>query len=393
MAKSLHELFLARSGAEDLLPRSDLWLVAVAMTIVGVGVVMIGSASVGVAERMTGDSTFFLLRQIAYVLVGGLLALVVWQVPLRVVERMGPLLLIVALALLVVLFIPGIGKSVNGSTRWLALGPINFQASEFAKLAMIIYLAGYLLRRGDEVREHIIGFIKPMLLLVPFALLLLLEPDFGATAVIVATSVGMMFLAGVRIWIFGVLVSGLMGAMALLAVASPYRMERLTTFLNPWADPFNSGFQLTQALIAFGRGEWFGVGLGGSVQKLFYLPEAHTDFVYAVLAEELGMVGASVVVLLFVLLVGRIFHIGRRAELAGERFGAHICYGVGIWIALQAFINMGVNMGLLPTKGLTLPLMSYGGSSIVIMAIAVALVMRVHAETPLSGASSGEARR
>jgi cell division protein FtsW len=206
-----------------------------------------------------------------------------------------------------------------------------------------------------------------------------------------ATALGMMFLGGVRLWLFGVLVSMALGAMALLALSSPYRMERLTAFLNPWADPFNSGFQLTQALIAFGRGEWFGVGLGASVQKLFYLPEAHTDFVYAVMAEELGTVGASAVVLLFVLLIARIFRIGRNAAEAGLGFGAHLCYGVALWFAMQAFINMGVNMGLLPTKGLTLPLMSYGGSSIVVMCVTIALVLRVALETPRRGVTQRRA--
>jgi cell division protein FtsW len=221
--------------------------------------------------------------------------------------------------------------------------------------------------------------------------LLLAEPDFGATVVLMATALGMMFLGGVRLWLFGVLVSMALGAMALLAISSPYRMERLTAFLNPWADPFNSGFQLTQALIAFGRGEWFGVGLGASVQKLFYLPEAHTDFVYAVLAEELGTIGASAVVLLFVLLIARIFRIGRNAAMAGLGFGAHLCYGVALWFAVQVFINMGVNMGLLPTKGLTLPLMSYGGSSIVVMCVAIALVLRVALETPKRGVTQRRA--
>jgi cell division protein FtsW len=214
-----------------------------------------------------------------------------------------------------------------------------------------------------------------------FAVLLLAEPDFGATVVLVAMALGMMFLGGVRLWLFGVLVMFALGGTALLAITSPYRLERLTAFLNPWADPFNSGFQLTQALIAFGRGEWFGVGLGSSVQKLFYLPEAHTDFVYAVLVEELGMVGGCIVVLLFVALVVRIFHVGRNAADAGMTFAGHLCYGIGIWFALQAFINMGVNMGLLPTKGLTLPLMSYGGSSMIVMCAALALLLRIDYET------------
>ena len=363
----------------------DWTLLSTALVLLGIGLVMIASASVGIAERQTGDPGYYLTRQLLYVGIGLTVSWVAWRIPLSVWERIGPMLIIASLVLLCALFIPGLGRTVNGSTRWLLLGPFNLQVSELVKLSMIIYLAGYLMRRGDEVRNTVGGFLMPMALVMAFAALLLAEPDFGATVVLGATALGMMFLGGVRLWLFGVLVSMALGSMAVLAISSPYRMERLTAFLNPWADPFNSGFQLTQALIAFGRGEWFGVGLGASVQKLFYLPEAHTDFVYAVLAEELGTVGATAVVMLFVLLIARIFRIGRNAAEAGLGFGAHLCYGIALWFAMQAFINMGVNMGLLPTKGLTLPLMSYGGSSIVVMCVAIALVLRVALETPKRG--------
>jgi len=363
-------------------------LLVAAGSLLGLGLVMIASASVGIADRQTGDPTYYLVRQSLYVALGFAAAFIAWHIPLSAWERSGPAWILVALLLLLAVMVPGLGRTVNGSTRWLLLGPFNLQVSELAKLAMILYLSGYLVRRGDEVRNTVGGFLKPMFLLGLFAVLLLAEPDFGATVVLAATALGMMFLGGVRLWLFGVLVLGALGSFALLAISSPYRLERLTTFLNPWADPFNSGFQLTQALIAFGRGEWFGVGLGSSVQKLFYLPEAHTDFVYAVLVEELGMVGGSIVVLLFVLLVGRILRIGRNAADAGMSFASHLCYGVGIWIALQAFINMGVNMGLLPTKGLTLPLMSYGGSSMVAMCVALALIQRVALEIPVHGVST-----
>ncbi|MDH5784689.1 MAG: putative lipid II flippase FtsW [Chromatiales bacterium] len=362
-----------------------------ALLLLGIGLVMIASASVGIAERQTGDATYYLTRQLLYVGMGLSFAWVTWRIPLSVWERLGPVMIIASLLLLIVLFIPGVGRSVNGATRWLQLGPFNLQVSELVKLSVIVYLAGYLVRRGDEVRTTVGGFLKPMALVMILAVLVLRQPDFGATVVLGGIALGMMFLGGVRIWLFGVLVLMTFGAMALLAISSPYRMERLTAFLNPWADPFNSGFQLTQALIAFGRGEWFGVGLGASVQKLFYLPEAHTDFVYAVLAEELGTFGASMVVLLFVVLVARIFTIGRSAAEAGFGFGAHLCYGVALWFAIQAFINMGVNMGLLPTKGLTLPLMSYGGSSIVVMCAAIAMVLRVALETPRRGVSQRRA--
>ena len=367
--------------------RIDWTLLLLVLSIVTLGLVMISSASVGVSERLSGDPTHYFIRQLIYVIAGVGFAFVAWAIPTKVTSQLGPFLLLVAALALAVIFIPGIGKTVNGSTRWIALGPINLQVSEMVKLAFIIYLAEYLVRRGELVRESVHCFLKPMVLVVGFSVLLLLQPDFGATVVLITTVMGMFFLYGVRLWIFAGMVAVAGAGMAVLAITSPYRMERLTAFLNPWADPFNSGFQLTQALIAFGRGEWFGVGLGGSVQKLFYLPEAHTDFVYSVIAEELGMLGAGVVVLLFVLLIGRIFYIGQLAERAGMIFGAYLSYGVAIWIALQAFINMGVNMGLLPTKGLTLPLMSYGGSSVIVMLVALALVLRVASELPQYGVS------
>lgn len=378
-------LFQSNHGAAPCVRRLQGWdwpLLIAAASLLGLGLVMIASASVGLADRQVGDPTYYLVRQSLYVGLGLAAALMAWQVPLSVWERSGPLWIMISMLLLLALFVPGLGHSVNGSTRWLQLGPFNLQVSEVTKLAVIVYLAGYLVRRSEEVRNTIRGFIKPMVLMGLLAGLLLVEPDFGASVVLVATGLGMIFLAGVRLWLFGVLVLFALGSMALLAITSPYRLERLTAFLNPWADPFNSGFQLTQALIAFGRGEWFGVGLGSSVQKLFYLPEAHTDFVYAVLVEELGMVGGSIVVLLFAALVARIFRIGRNAADADMTFAGYLCYGVGIWFALQAFINMGVNMGLLPTKGLTLPLMSYGGSSMIVMCVALALVQRVALEIP-----------
>lgn len=363
----------------------DRILLLTLLLISGIGLLMIGSASVAVAERMTGNVAFFVERQGLYLLVALLAGFIVWKIPSQQINRMGPLLLPIAITLLILVLIPGIGKNINGSSRWLGLGPVNFQVSEFAKLAVIIYLAGYLVRRQEEVKLTIRGFIKPLLVLAPFTILLMLEPDFGATAVLLVTAMGMLFLGGVRLSIFALLISVLSAVMAILAYTSPYRMQRLTAFLDPWSDPYGSGFQLTQALIAFGRGEWFGVGLGDSVQKLFYLPEAHTDFVYAVLAEELGMIGAAGVVALFIILVGRIFSIGRRSAESDNHFGAYYCYGVAIWVGLQAFINMGVNMGLLPTKGLTLPLMSYGGSSMVLVTIALAIVLRIASEIPEVG--------
>jgi cell division protein FtsW len=264
--------------------------------------------------------------------------------------------------------------------RWLSLGPLNLQPSEPMKLAMVLYLAGYLVRRGELVRSTMGGFLRPMSMLAVIGVLLLFEPDYGATVVLFTTALGMLFLGGVPFWSFVGWAAFVAVSMAVVVMTAPYRVERMLTFLNPWADPFGSGFQLTQALIAIGSGEWFGVGLGSSVQKLFYLPEAHTDFLFAVLAEELGMLGVLVVILLFTFVVWRAIAIGTRAEHAGHAYGAHLAYGVALLIGLQAFVNIGVNMGILPTKGLTLPLMSYGGSSLLVNSFAVGLVMRVDHE-------------
>ncbi len=363
------------------LPLGDPWLLGAALTLLVLGVVMVSSASLNIAERQFGHPFYYIIRQVAFVMVGVMAAVLVARTRLVYWEKAGSTLLLVGMVLLALVLLPGIGKVINGSQRWVSLGLFNLQASEPVKLFVVIYIAGYLVRHGAEVRNSILGFIKPMLLLTLIALLLLLEPDFGATAVMFATALGMLFLGGARLLPFVALMAALAVAVVGLIFSSPYRMARLTGFMNPWADPFDSGFQLTQALIAFGRGEWFGVGLGASVQKLFYLPEAHTDFLFAVLAEELGLVGSLVVIGLFALLVVRAYIIGRTAEKAGHSFAAYLAYGLGLWIALQAIINIGVNMGVLPTKGLTLPLMSYGGSSIVVMCVAVALLLRVAHET------------
>jgi cell division protein FtsW len=303
-------------------------------------------------------------------------------------EKSGAALAMFALFLLVLVFIPGLGRTVNGATRWLALGVIGLQVAEFARLFLLIYLAGYLVRRGHEVRSSITGFIKPLVVFGAACLLILAQPDFGSAVVLLLTALGVMFLAGVRLWQFITLMAGITVLLSLLAVSSPYRMQRLTAFLNPWADPFNSGFQLTQSLIAFGSGGWTGVGLGGSVQKLFYLPEAHNDFLLAILGEELGLFGVWTVLVLFVLLVWRGMAVGCAAEKQGFKFGAYLAYGLTLWIAIQAMINVGVSMGLLPTKGLTLPLVSAGGSSLLVMCIAVGLLLRVHLEVTAAQAQA-----
>jgi len=371
----------------------DLPLVLAVMALIAFGLVMVGSASIAIADRELGQPFYYLTRQAIYIALGLGIAAAIVMIPLYVWERFSALLLLAGMMLLAVLLIPGVSQSVNGSTRWLSLGVINLQPSEFMKLFVVVYLAGYLVRRGEEVRTRVWGFLKPMMILIVIAILLLMEPDLGAAAVIFATALGMMFLGGVRLWQFGVLLMLVLSAVAILTITSPYRLERVTAFLNPWADPFNSGFQLTQSLIAFGRGEWFGLGLGGSIQKLFYLPEAHTDFVFAILAEETGLFGSIIVISLFSFIAWRAFKIANKAQYLGLHFAAYVAFGITLWLTMQAFINIGVNMGVLPTKGLTLPLMSYGGSSMLASCMAIALLLRVDIETRIAWLSFSGVKR
>ena len=358
----------------------DLPLLLAALALLVLGLVMVGSASIGVAQHNFGDPFHYLWRQGAYALVAMVLGGVAFFVPLEFWRRSGPLLIIAAALLLILVFLPVLGQEVKGSRRWLNLGVVNLQASELAKFFVIVYLAGYLVRHAEAVRTSLAGFLRPLVLLSFLVVLLLLEPDFGAAAVMLATAMGMMWLAGARMSQFVLLLLILLAMLAAVALLESYRLDRLTAFLDPWKDSTGSGFQLVQALIAFGRGDWFGVGLGSGIQKLFYLPEAHTDFLLAVIGEELGLVGVLAVIALFAVLIHRIFRVGREAEKRDHFFAAWLCYGVGLLIGLQAMINMGVNMGVLPTKGLTLPLMSYGGSSLVVTAIALAIVLRAHHE-------------
>lgn len=363
----------------------DVWLLVAMVSLLALGLVMVGSASVSIADNKHGEPFYFLIRQAAHVGVGVVLMIIMTQIPLQFWQRLGPLLLLLALLLLAIVLLPGVGRTINGATRWIRLGFFNAQVSEFMKFALIVYLASYLVRRSDEVRHSLKGFLLPLGILLVVAILLLAQPDFGTLVVLACVLLGMLFLAGVPLWMFGLMVLLAGGLFALLAVTSPYRLERLTTFMNPWDDPFNSGFQLTQALIAFGRGDWLGVGLGGSVQKLLYLPEAHTDFLFAVLAEELGLFGSMLVVLLIALLVWRAFAIARLAAERDAFFAAYVAYGVGLLIGIQSLINLGVNMGVLPTKGLTLPLMSYGGSSILSMCLLLGLLLRADRENLAGG--------
>ncbi len=367
--------------------RPDPWLLSSAMLLLGLGWVMVASASITLADRRFGEPLYYLVRQSVFIGIGLSAGWFAFRASLARWERWSPVFFLIGVVALALVLVPGLGREVNGAMRWLRLGPVNLQPSELMKLCAVLYTAGYIVRRAPQLRARLSGFIKPLGLMAGVALLLLAEPDFGAAAVLLATVLTMLFLGGVRMWQVGLVCALGAGLLWWLIVTSPYRLERLTTFLNPWADPFNSGFQLTQALIAFGRGEWLGVGLGASVQKLFYLPEAHTDFLLAVLAEELGLLGVTVVVALFGVLAWRAFAIGARAERVGLPFGAHLAWGLGTCIGLQALVNIAVNMGALPTKGLTLPLMSYGGSSICVACVMVALLLRVDFEGALAEAA------
>ncbi len=360
---------------------ADGLLVVVCLSLLLTGYVMMTSASLHLGSKMTGNVLHYPLRQLIHIVLAVAIATGVYMIRMDFWERAGYWLFIAGLGLLVVVLIPGMGVKVNGSVRWLQLGGLRVQVSEVVKLISVIYMAGYVTRHHDTVKESVYGMVKPLLLFSFACLLLLLEPDFGSAVVILTIALGMMFLGGARLWQFIILIGVLVGLALILIYFSPYRMARVTSFVNPWADPLDSGFQLVQALISFGRGEWTGVGLGSGIQKLFYLPEAHTDFLFSVIAEELGLAGVVTIIALYSLLIWRAFAIAGEAEKAGHLFGGFIAYGLGIWFGFQSFVNMGVNMGILPTKGLTLPLMSYGGGSMIMMCSALALLFRVHNDT------------
>jgi len=375
-----HLSFSGRVSQKPM-PLYDRWLLVAALSLTAMGLLMVASTSIVISEKSFHQPFHFLTRQAVFLGVGCMLGLLVMRIEVARWQQMSMVLLISSVVLLITVLIPGIGHEVNGSMRWIGIGGFGLQVSEFAKLGVIVYLASYITRHQQAVQTQVSGFVKPMLVLAVVGALLLKEPDFGAVVVLLCTALGMMYLAGVRLWQFAVLLLVALAAVAVLAISSPYRLARLTSFLNPWANQFDSGYQLTQSLIAFGRGSWMGLGLGESVQKLFYLPEAHTDFMLAVLAEELGLLGVLAVSGLFVLLVARALIIARRAQLKDLRFAAFIAYGLGLQLALQVMINIGVNTGLLPTKGLTLPLMSYGGSSMLMTCVSVALLLRIDHET------------
>ncbi len=359
----------------------DGWLLIATIALMLIGWVMVTSASSEVAASLTGNPWYFSIRHGLFLLLALIAGACVLRVPLAWWKVNGPLLLLVGIALLVLVLL--VGREINGSKRWLSIPgvPFNLQASEVAKLCLIAYMAGYLERFLPQVRRQWGAFLRPLLVVGVIALLLILAPDYGAAVVMTGCVMGMLLMAGAP-WGRFVLLLGAVGLVGFYAaIAEPYRLARLTSFADPWADQFASGYQLTQALIAFGRGSWLGMGLGNSVQKLFYLPEAHTDFVFAVLAEELGLFGAVGVVGLFALLIWRAMAVGRRAELAQLPFAAYLSYGIALVVGAQAFINIAVSSGMLPTKGLTLPLLSYGGSSLLVSAVMMALLLRADIET------------
>ena len=365
--------------------------VAAIIALMVLGIVMVSSASISLADRDMGEPLFFLSRQLGAIFIGLLAALIAALIPTEVWFRLHWVLLLACMLLLVSVLLPGVGHTVNGSTRWLDFGPITLQPSEPARVCLILYLASYVVRHQEELRASLLGFLKPMVVVAVTCALLLAEPDFGAAVVVTATSLGLLFIGGARLRDFTLSFAIALVGLSALALSSSYRLQRLTAFLDPWADPYASGFQLTQSLIAVGRGDWFGVGLGESVQKLFYLPEAHTDFVFAVLAEELGFVGVTLTVLLFGVIVFRAISLGPKAASLGMPFHGLVSTGIAITLGLQAFINMGVNTGLLPTKGLTLPLISYGRTSAVITLLSLGLLVRIQHEVQVN-ARRAEAR-
>ena len=377
--------------------KTELKIDPVLLTLVSVlllgGLVVLASASITISDNATGNPFFYLERQVVAAVIGIAAGLTCLFIPMSVWQTLGFPMLLLGLALLTVVLLPGIGYEVNGAQRWVRIGIMNLQVSEPARLCLLIYVAGYAVRQEKALRERFVGFLRPMLVLSIACVLLLAEPDFGAAIVLLATALVMLFVAGARIRDFIVFFSAAVVAMATLALTSPYRLNRLTGFMDPWADPYNSGFQLTQSLIAIGRGEWFGVGLGDGVQKLFYLPEAHTDFVFAVFAEEFGLLGSVVLITLFLALLWRVFKLAMRAADAERFFEAYLAIGLGTWLGLQAFINVGVNMGLLPTKGLTLPLISYGRSSLIVALAAIGLLLRIHHELTVDAKPVNRRRR
>ena len=372
--------------------RPDTWLIVVTAVLLSIGLLMVTSASVALADRQHGNAFHFLERQLFAAALGLGAAWLMVKLPVRIWQRLGVWMAGIAITLLVLVLVPGFGHTANGSTRWLSIAGINIvQVSEPSRLMLLMYVADYAVRRNDEIRGSLMGMMKPLFIVGIGCCLLLLQPDFGSAVLLAAMSFAVLFIAGARVRDVLVVVVPLVLAFIALARFSPYRMRRIMGFRDPWADPYGDGFQLVQSLIAIGTGEWFGLGLGGSVQKLFYLPEAHTDFIFAVIAEEFGLLGSLVMIALYGLLIWRVFVIARAAAARDALFSAYIAFGLGIWLATQAVINLGVNMGVLPTKGLTLPLVSYGRSSLMVTLAALGLLVRIDLEN--RGLPGGARRR
>ena len=358
----------------------DKALVFACVALIVIGYLMVSSASLHLGVKLTGNLFHYPIKQLIHIGLGVMAGFIVCLIPMAVWEKMGPTLFVVGLVFLVIVLIPGVGIKVNGSMRWLSLAGVRIQVSELVKLIVVIYMASFVTRHHDFVKESAYGLLRPLLLLSSACGLLLLEPDMGSAVVILTIAMGIMFLSGARLQQFIILIIAVIGVGVLAVFTSGYRTARVTSFLHPWDDPFGKSYQLVHALISFGRGEWTGVGLGSGVQKLFYLPEAHTDFLFSVIAEELGLIGVLTVIALFAIIVWRAFAIALMAEQLGKKFSAYVAYGLGIWFAFQSFVNIGVNMGALPTKGLTLPFMSYGGGSMIVMCSAMAILYRVNSE-------------
>jgi cell division protein FtsW len=359
------------------LPELDYPLLLSAIAMTAFGFVMVASASLPVAASTYGSPFYFVIRHAIALGLAVTAGLVCFAVPVRWWERSGPVLFILGLAMLAMVLVPGVGRSANGATRWIPLGPLNIQSSEFMKFFAVIYVSGFLVRRQAEVANTLLGFVRPMIPMALASMLILAEPDFGTTAVMLATVMGLLFLGGVPLVNFIVLLGMVSAALAALVVFEPYRLQRLTSFTDPFADVFGKGYQLSQALIAFGRGEWLGVGLGHGIQKQHFLPEAHTDFLIATVGEEFGFAGVLTVILAFAVIAWRALRIGARAHRQGDLFSAYVAHGLGLGLGLQAFINIGVNVGLLPTKGLTMPFMSYGSNSLIVAIMMVGVLLRI----------------
>jgi cell division protein FtsW len=369
---------MAPGNAHLQLPDLDYPLLVAALLLLGIGAVMVGSATM---HKIPDAPFYYVNRHLFAILLGFVGSLVILKVPMATWQKLSPILYFIGLALLVMVLIPGIGREAKGAQRWIPLGVFNLQSSEFMKLFMMLYLAGYLTRRQKEVATSVWGFIKPMMPLLIAAILILLEPDLGTTIVLLVTAFGMLFLGGVPLRQFAVLI-GLAGvSLGTLIWLTPWRMKRVTSFMDPFADPQDTGYQLSNALIALGRGEWNGVGLGESVQKLYYLPEAHNDFLISVIGEELGFIGVTTIILLFTFIVWRAMRIGVMADTGDNKFPVYTAYGCSLWIGFQSFVNIGVNLGMMPTKGLTLPFLSYGGNSIIVGMLVIAMLQRIHLES------------